>query len=229
MPHTPDRWPSPLAGRWFGGQGCTGHHSTCSGTGGIHARRGPPHTFQMQARLRARDLGSSHATASRKPPEPLPHQHLVWRNYPPAHGVPRVRAQVMAPKKGSKAAAAKPAAAKPAAKRAASAPPERPTTAANEPPPVAQPQGAAEETNLAGPLEELPAGKAYESADDEDGPAAVLEGEELVAVPEVLPALTGDAQDKRQSPTRAQNVATRVAEKTKPMTDAQQKQAVAQV
>ena len=120
--------------------------------------------------------------------------------------------------KGSKAAAAKPAAAKPAAKRAASAPPERPTTAANEPPPVAQPQGAAEETNLAGPLEELPAGKAYESADDEDGPAAVLEGEELVAVPEVLPALTGDAQDKRQSPTRAQNVATRVAEKTsKPM------------
>jgi hypothetical protein len=96
----------------------------------------------------------------------------------------------------------------PARKRAASAPPtERPGSSDDATPP--QPV----ETTLAGEMEELPAGKAYESADEDDAPARVLEDEELVGHEDRAPATDADGSSAARSaasdsPTRAQQVST---------------------
>lgn len=105
-------------------------------------------------------------------------------------------------------------------KRANSAPPQRPGeagTSADPPPPAA---AAGEPATLDGELVELPAGKAYESCDEDDGPTGdVLEDEELVGVDERCP---GVAQPMRTgSPRRDAAVVTGAKEATKALTATQ--------
>ena len=114
----------------------------------------------------------------------------------------------------------------PARKRSASAPPARPeaaAAAAAAPPPASTDEPA----TLEGTLVELPAGKVYESADEDDGPSAVLEDEQLVGVEEHAPVAT-TAAATTGSPTRAQNVMTGAAEKVKKLTAAQERYQVDQ-
>ena len=114
--------------------------------------------------------------------------------------------------------------------------PKRKGRAATPPPqrPAAQEQAQRDDETTAGMLEELPAGKGYESAaEDEDGnyvdgPAQVLEDEELIGLAERLPGneTDGSAQrtDVADSPRRSGEVATG-ADRAKKQTAAQQRKA----
>ena len=118
----------------------------------------------------------------------------------------------------------------PPRKRSASAPPQRPE--GDAPAPARSP---ATTQTLDGELLELRNGKGYDSADEEDGPGQVLEGEELIGVDEKAPAAepTPPAQPARPadappsparpSPLRSQAVATGAPQATKKLTEAQQR------
>ena len=113
-------------------------------------------------------------------------------------------------------------------KRSSSAPPQRPGDAGSSSDPPDQPVAGGEPAILEGDLMELPAGKSYDSCNENDGPTGdVLEEEELVGVEEHCTSAA--EQPRTGSPTRASTVATNSKEKTKQLTAAQQAHAADQV
>ena len=75
---------------------------------------------------------------------------------------------------------------------------------------------------------ELPAGKCYDSLDENDGPTGdILEDEQLVGVADKCPADTSGATTNG-SPTRAATVMTNAKEQTKKLTKAQEAHAADQ-
>jgi hypothetical protein len=110
---------------------------------------------------------------------------------------------------------------KPAAKRgrSASAPHTRP-------PAPAEPAISQLPLVLDGELYPLPDGKDYQSADELDGPAHVLEEEELVGLEPRAPIQSPEgapAAQRQASPTRSQFVATGAPETTKKLSASQQR------
>jgi hypothetical protein len=95
----------------------------------------------------------------------------------------------------------------PSKKRSSSAPPRDRPTAPSTP-------GAADAAlTLDGELEPLPLGRGYESADEDDGPAMVLEDADLIGHAERAAAIDADGSPAARttvsdSPTRAREVAT---------------------
>ena len=112
--------------------------------------------------------------------------------------------------------------------RASSAPPQRPESGSG----AARPDDAAEEaeTELEGALLPRKDGAAYESETEEDHPPHVVDDEELVAIGNTAPRHDPEAQqDRRESPRRrAAETATGAQEASKRMTEAQQRNEVAQ-
>ena len=74
----------------------------------------------------------------------------------------------------------------------------------------------------------LPAGKNYDSADEDDGPTGeVLEGADLIGVPDKAP-IEKDVPAAGGSPTREKTVLTNAKETTKELTKSQQQHAADQ-
>ena len=116
-----------------------------------------------------------------------------------------------------------------APKRSRSAPPQRPADGENSAAPQQDNAGdGGEPATLDGELVVLPAGKNYDSADEDDGPTGeVLEGADLIGVPDKAP-IEKDVPAAGGSPTREKTVLTNAKETTKELTKSQQQHAADQ-